>query len=125
MYTSITKNILVTVQPVYLDGQSSWMEKKFTFAYFIKITNNSNSTVKLLRRHWFINDGDNSVKEVEGDGVVGKQPTLKPGKSHEYNSFCILENMEGSMEGTYLLVGKNGEEFKISIPKFTLRANAN
>ncbi|MDA0986262.1 MAG: Co2+/Mg2+ efflux protein ApaG [Bacteroidetes bacterium] len=125
MYTSTTENIEVSVQPVYLDGQSNWMEKKFTFAYFIKITNSSNSPVKLLRRHWYITDGDAAVKEVEGIGVVGKQPIIKPGKSHKYNSFCVLENMEGSMSGTYLMKRGSEEVFKISIPKFALRANAN
>ncbi len=125
MYTAITENISVTVQPVYLDGQSNWMEKKFTFAYFVRITNNSDTSVKLIKRHWYITDGEVSVKEVEGDGVIGKQPLIKPGKSHEYNSFCVLENMEGSMEGTYLLRRQNGEEFKVTIPNFTLRAAAN
>jgi ApaG protein len=65
------------------------------------------------------------MEEVEGEGVVGKQPLIKPGASHEYNSYCILETMEGSMEGTYLMERNSGELFRVTIPKFTLRALGN
>jgi ApaG protein len=65
------------------------------------------------------------VKEVEGEGVVGKQPVIMPGEWHEYNSFCVLETMEGYMEGTYLMQRKSSEQFRVKVPRFTLRAAAN
>ena len=124
-YTAITEDIRVTVRPVYLDGQSNAIERKFIFAYFITIENQSRDTVQLLRRHWIIRHASGRIEEVEGEGVIGKQPFLQPGQAHDYNSFCILETLEGSMEGTYLMRRSNGEEFKIVIPKFNLRAMAN
>ena len=123
--TATTENIRVTVRPVYLDGQSDAISKKFVFAYFIRIDNLSDQSVRLLRRHWYIRHGSGKAEEVEGEGVIGKQPTIAPGKFHEYNSFCILESMEGYMEGTYLMTRKNGDEFRVAIPRFTLRAAAN
>ena len=124
-YIATTENITVTANPICLDGESNVMERKFVFAYFIHIKNNGNEDVQLLRRHWYIHDGAGDMKEVEGEGVVGKQPLIKPGEAHEYNSFCVLETFEGYMEGTYLMKRPNGEEFSIKIPRFHLRAMAN
>ena len=83
--------------------------KKFVFAYFIRIENNSKERVQLLRRHWYINHSSGKVEEVDGEGVVGKQPLILPGEAHEYNSYCVLETFEGSMEGTYHMKRSNGE----------------
>lgn len=125
VYAATTEDITVRVRPVYLDGQSSIIERKFVFAYFIRIENDGAEGVRLLRRHWFIQDGGGEVKEVEGEGVVGSQPEILPGRFHEYNSFCVLESFEGTMEGTYLMERPNGELFNVVIPKFTLRALSN
>ncbi len=124
-YTAITNDIKVSVRPVYLDGQSEVLSRKFVFAYFIRIENNGAEPVQLLRRRWIIKHANGKQEEVEGEGVIGKQPIITPGSSHEYNSFCILETMEGSMEGTYLMIRTGGEQFSVTIPKFSLRAAAN
>ena len=124
-YTATTEGITVTAHPVYIDGQSDIINKKFVFAYFIRIANNTDGSVRLMRRHWFIFDSGGEVKQVEGEGVVGKQPLIPPGHSHDYNSFCVLETFEGAMEGTYLMRRENGEEFSVTIPRFVLRAAAN
>jgi ApaG protein len=124
-YTEFTQEILVRVSPMYLDGQSDPMVKKFVFAYFVRIENHGLQDVRLLRRHWFIHDGNRETKEVEGEGVVGKQPVIHPQGAHEYNSFCVLETFEGSMTGTYLMQRADGEQFQVIIPRFFLRAAAN
>lgn len=124
-FVATTEDITVTVRPVYLDGQSDMIQKKFVFAYFIRIENNGKEQVQLLRRHWQINHASGKVEEVDGEGVVGKQPELAPGEVHEYNSYCVLETFEGSMEGTYLMRRPNGDTFKVTIPRFILRAAAN
>ena len=124
-YAATTEDITIKVYTVYLDGQSDPLVRKFVFAYFVRIENHGVEDVQLLRRHWYINHAGGRVEEVEGEGVVGKQPVIPPGKSHEYNSFCILETYEGTMEGTYLFQRGAGEYFRAAIPRFTLRAAAN
>ena len=124
-YTATTEEITIKVRPVHIDSQSDPLIRKFVFAYFVQIENHGAQNVQLLRRHWFINHAGGRVEEVEGEGVVGKQPHIPPGATHEYNSFCILETFEGSMEGTYLMQRENGEYFRVAIPRFTLRAMAN
>jgi ApaG protein len=124
-YTATTNGITITVHPVYLDGQSDMVNRKFVFAYFVRISNNSAETVRLVRRHWMIIDANGQVKHVEGEGVVGQQPVISPGQSHDYNSFSVLETFEGSMEGSYVMRLPSGEEFQAVIPRFSLRAASN
>lgn len=124
-FTETTREITISVHPVFLEGQSDVLARKLVFAYFVRIENHGPEPVQLLRRHWFIHDGKGSPKEVEGEGVVGKQPVIAPGETHQYNSFCILETFEGYMEGTYLMQRPDGGLFQAVIPRFTLRASSN
>lgn len=124
-YEATTDTIKVIVRPLYLDGQTDVMSGRFVFGYFVRIENEGVLEVQLLRRHWIISDGRGKVEEVEGEGVVGEQPVILPGGAHEYNSYCVLNTFEGSMEGTYLMQRENGERFKVMIPRFNLRAAAN
>jgi ApaG protein len=124
-YTATTDNVCITVHPLYVDGQSDILQRKFVFSYLVKIQNLGTERIQVLRRHWLISHAGNRIEEVEGEGVVGKQPVIEPGAFHTYSSFCILETFEGSMEGTYLIGKENGEYFRAVIPRFTLRAMAN
>ena len=124
-YDATTEQVTVTVRPVYLDDQSDVLAGRFVFAYLIEITNGSDLEVQLLRRHWVITDAEGAVEEVEGEGVIGKTPVLGPGESHTYQSFCVLQTFEGTMEGTYLMERENGSRFRVQIPRFHLRALAN
>lgn len=124
-YDATTESIAVSVRPVYLDGQSDALARRFVFAYFICVENRGSGEVQLLRRHWIITDGVGGVKEIEGKGVIGEQPCIQPGGMHSYNSFCVLPTFTGSMRGTYLMQRETGERFRVEIPRFDLRAQAN
>lgn len=121
MDTKTTEGVKVTVTTNYLPDYSSPVQQHFVFAYKIKIENISDFTVKLLRRHWYIHDSTGVVREVEGEGVVGQQPSLEPGESHEYVSGCNLKTGVGKMRGTYLMERLvDGKQFNATIPEFTL-----
>lgn len=121
MDTTTTQGVKVTVTTNYLPDYSSPGQQHFVFAYKINIQNNSEFTVKLLRRHWFIHDTNGIVREVEGEGVVGQQPVLEPGESHEYVSGCNLKTGIGKMKGTYLMERLvDGRQFNVVIPEFVL-----
>ena len=124
-YAATTEGITITVRPVYLDQESDFLKNRFVFAYYIRIENNSEYEVQLLKRRWLIKEVNGRVQEVEGDGVVGKQPVIAPGGVHEYNSFCVLATFEGSMEGSYLMQREDGERIRVTIPLFNLRAAVN
>ena len=121
METKTTMGVTVSVSTNYLPDYSSPLQQHFVFAYKITIQNNSEYTVKLLRRHWHIFDSNGVVREVEGEGVVGQQPVLEPGESHQYVSGCNLKTNIGKMNGTYLFERlMDGKQFQVSIPDFTL-----
>ncbi|WP_026464791.1 Co2+/Mg2+ efflux protein ApaG [Adhaeribacter aquaticus] len=121
METTTTQGVTVTVTTNYLPDYSSPAQQHFVFAYKINIENNSEFTVKLLRRHWFIHDTNGVVREVEGEGVVGQQPVLEPGESHEYVSGCNLKTGIGKMRGTYLMERLvDGKQIQVVIPEFVL-----
>lgn len=124
-YVATTEDITVTVRPVYLDSQSDFFEKRFVFGYFIRIENYSLVEVQLLRRFWHIREHTGRAQEVEGEGVIGKQPLIAPGESHEYSSYAVLESLEGTMGGYYTMERPNGERFRVTIPQFDLKAHAN
>ncbi|GAB2535202.1 Co2+/Mg2+ efflux protein ApaG [Rufibacter soli] len=121
MDTKTTQGVTVNVTTNYLPDYSSPAQQHFVFAYKITIQNNSEFTVKLLRRHWHIFDSNNEIREVEGEGVVGQQPVLEPGESHQYVSGCNLKTSIGKMAGTYLMERLvDGKQFQVTIPEFTL-----
>lgn len=115
-----TRNIRVRVQAQYDPGRSSPQHNQWFFLYTVTITNEGNDTVQLMSRHWVITDGMGKVEEVQGPGVVGKQPVLAPGQNFEYTSGCPLTTPFGAMHGTYQMVNQAGEKFDIEIAPFTL-----
>lgn len=124
-YDATTETVRVTVRPVYLDDKSDVLARRFVFAYFVRIENHGADAVRLLRRQWAITDADGHVQHVEGEGVVGVQPTIMPGGVHEYHSFCVLPTFEGTMEGVYEMERAGGSALDAQIPLFHLRALAN
>ena len=119
-----TRDIVVRVSVSYLPEQSEPDRGRWFWAYHIRIENQSHQAIQLLTRHWIITDGRGSRHSVEGEGVVGEQPMIAPGASSDYVSGCPLATPTGSMQGSYRMVGADGMEFDVAIPKFSLLAPA-
>ncbi|MDF3077921.1 MAG: uncharacterized protein K0S09_1810 [Sphingobacteriaceae bacterium] len=123
MITEITDGVKISVETIYQPEYSNPVNEHFMFAYKIQIENLTNYSVQLLRRHWFIFDSNGSHREVEGEGVVGLQPVIEPGESHEYVSGCNLKTDFGTMKGAYQMKRMvDDEEFEVTIPEFSLIA---
>lgn len=123
-HAAITAGITVRVAVNFLPEQSHVEAGKWFWVYHIRIENDSDETVQLLTRHWRITDGRGMVSFVEGDGVVGEQPVLASGQSHDYVSGCPLATPTGSMQGYYTFRRPNGELVNVAIPFFNLAAPA-
>jgi len=123
MVSSISEGIKVSVRTEYQAEYSSPLQAHYVFTYRISIENASEYTVQLLRRHWTIYDSNGTVREVEGEGVVGQQPVLEPGEVHEYVSGCNLRSSMGKMIGSYLVERIiDGKHLRVTIPEFTMVA---
>lgn len=123
METLITRGIKISVETFYHQEFSNNSLREFIHHYRITIENNSRDIVQLLRRHWYIWDSTGTLREVEGPGVIGEQPVLQPGESHQYVSMCNLTTEIGKMHGTYLMQNRNNNDtFDVDIPVFKLIA---
>lgn len=123
-HAAITDGITVRVAVNFLPEQSRIEAGKWFWVYHIRIENGSDQPVQLLTRHWRITDGRGMVNLVDGDGVVGEQPRIAPGASHDYVSGCPLTTPHGTMEGHYTFRRDDGTQFEVAIPFFPLAAPA-
>lgn len=121
--TTITDGVKISVEIQYQPEYSNPAGEHYMYAYKINIENMSDYTVQLLRRRWDIFDSNGSHREVEGEGVVGQQPVIEPGESHEYISGCNLKTDMGSMKGEYQMLRMiDNSLFDAQIPEFYLIA---
>ena len=104
----------------YLKDQSDENAGRYVFAYTIRIRNTGSVAAQLISRHWIITDAEGQVQEVRGLGVVGAQPLLRPGESHQYTSGTALATPVGTMRGSYQMVAEDGTRFDATIAEFTL-----
>lgn len=120
---AVTRGVRVRVEARYSPGHSDPRKREWFFLYTIRILNEGRETVQLLNRHWIITDANGHVEEVQGPGVVGKQPVLRSGESFEYTSGCALKTPFGSMHGSYEMRLPGGERFDATVAPFALREN--
>ena len=119
-YEARTRDIVVRVSPVYLPEESSVEAGLYLWAYTVEIENHGAETVQLISRYWKITDALNRSNEVEGSGVVGEQPELRPREAFRYVSNCSLPTPSGAMVGRYQMMTESGEVFDADIPEFSL-----
>lgn len=110
----------VSIRTAYLPDQSDEDADRHVFAYTITIANMGTVPAQLISRHWIVDNGDGTVQEVRGLGVVGEQPLLKPGDSFEYTSGTVIPTSVGSMKGSYQMAAEDGFHFDVTIPEFIL-----
>ncbi len=113
-------NITVQVVSTFIEAQSDVEQGRYVFAYTVTIQNEGTMAAKLLTRHWVITDSNGKVQEVRGEGVVGKQPYLRPGEGFQYTSGTMLETPVGTMHGSYQMIADDGIYFDAEIKPFTL-----
>lgn len=115
---ALTHVFRVSVVPRFLHEEP--LTREYTFAYRVRIANESDVSATLLTRYWLIIDAFGRRKEVRGEGVIGVQPRLSPGDAHEYESFCPLSTTWGTMEGSYTFQTDDDRTLEIAIARFYL-----
>jgi ApaG protein len=117
---TVTEGIRVKVRSFYVPERSAPQRGLYFFAYRVTISNEGPEPARLVSRHWIITDGDGSVEEVRGPGVVGQTPRLEQGETYEYTSACPLPTPGGAMRGAYQMVRDDGRRFDAEIVLFPL-----
>ncbi|NQY04922.1 MAG: Co2+/Mg2+ efflux protein ApaG [Flavobacteriaceae bacterium] len=123
MVQQVTRGIKISVETNFEGTFYKNYKMHFAFGYRVTIENQSNDSVQLKSRHWRIFDSLNQTEIVDGEGVIGEKPVLKPGESHTYNSGCLLASPIGAMEGHYNMINfTTTKKFRVAIPQFKLSA---
>jgi ApaG protein len=123
MVQQVTKGIKISVETTFEGTFYKNYKVHFAFGYKVTIENQSKDAVQLTTRHWDILDALNKTEFVDGEGVIGKKPVLKPGESHTYTSGCLLTSPFGAMQGHYNMVNfSTTKKFQVAIPTFKLSA---
>ncbi|MEM6985412.1 MAG: Co2+/Mg2+ efflux protein ApaG [Pseudomonadota bacterium] len=122
MNEELSQGIEVKVEAHFLESESDPMSERYVFAYTVTIRNIGDTAAKLIKRHWRIVDGNGKVQLVDGEGVVGETPHLKPGEGFQYTSGTMLETDMGTLGGRYLMETDDGATFDAVIPDCLLSA---
>ena len=117
---AVTNGIRVRVSPAFVPESSDPTGGRWNFAYHVTIINEGPEPVTLRRRHWTIVDGDGDRHEVDGEGVIGQQPSLQPGERFEYQSFTPLMTHWGTMEGAFTFERSDHTAFDARVERFFL-----
>ena len=123
MVHQVTRGIKISVGTTFEGTFYKNYKVHFAFGYRITIENQSKDSVQLTARHWKIYDALSDREIVDGEGVIGKKPVLKPGESHTYNSGCLLSSPFGAMTGHFKMINfTTTQKFKVQVPVFKLSA---
>ena len=123
MVSQITRGIKISVNTVFEGTYFKNHKIHFAFSYEIIIENHSKDSVQLTTRHWEIFDSLNDLEVVDGEGVIGKKPVLKPGEKHTYSSGCLLSSPHGAMRGYFSMINfTTTRTFRVVVPTFRLSA---
>lgn len=123
MVQQVTRGIKISVETTFEGTFYKNYKMHFAFGYKITIENQSKDSVQLMERHWKIRDSLSHTETVDGEGVIGKKPVLKPGESHTYTSGCLLTSPFGAMSGYYNMVNfTTTRKFRVVVPAFKLSA---
>jgi ApaG protein len=121
-YETTTDGIRVRVRPRFSLSESNPDEREWVFSYHVEMENRGAEDARLLFRHWHIHDSAGDDTEVDGEGVIGQQPRISVGGSHDYTSYCVLRSPVGWMEGYYTFERPDGSRFRVLVPRFDLMA---
>jgi ApaG protein len=119
--TLTTSGVEIKVEPEFRKDLSQIENRSYVFNYSVYIKNTNPFDVQLVQRDWYIFDSLNEIRLVNGEGVIGLQPILKPGESFTYTSGCDLNSEIGFMKGFYTFRRlDDNENFRVTVPHFNL-----
>jgi len=105
---------------VYTPQLETPAERPHPFAYYLTIENLSEETITIKGRKWVLTDAQGHRIVIEGDGVVGKTPCLKPGERFSYHSYHVIAS-DSVAEGAFFAINQAGEPVVTPIPRFEMK----
>lgn len=104
---------------LYTPGLEAPADRPHPFAYYITIENGADRSITIRARKWVVSQETGGTLVVEGAGVIGKNPRLRPGETFSYHSYhAVCANAEVS--GAYLVEDEGGNAFTVRVPDYHL-----
>ena len=104
---------------IYMPTLDAPPNKPHPFVYFISIFNDSLVPITIRARKWVVIEDGGETTVLEGDGVVGQQPVIKPGEHFSYNSYHVI-GRNALVNGAFFAVMETGQWIFTRIPEFSL-----
>jgi ApaG protein len=112
-----TGDVMVSAYPEQLDCDD---ERRELWAYCLRIENNSDQCIRLLRRNFCITDSFGQNHYDLGEGFDGELPDLEPGECFEFEDTAIIDGRAAVLYGSCIARKADGTVFHIDIPLMQL-----
>ena len=116
-YTAQTGNFIVSAYPELLDEDD---EQHRVWGYCLRIENNSDEPVKLLKKNLCLTDECGKSLYDSSLGFNGELPDLQPGEYFEYEETAQIDGLSAVLYGFCSAVTAKGKELKINFPIMNL-----
>ena len=120
VFRELTNLRVLIDKVVYMPTLEAPPERPYPFVYFITIDNQSSETVTIRGRKWVITDQLGQKIVVEGDGVVGEFPRLRPGERFSYQNYHVI-GTDSVAEGAFIGISDQSVPFVARIPRFEMQ----
>ncbi|MFK7850209.1 MAG: ApaG domain [Akkermansiaceae bacterium] len=104
---------------IYMPSLDAPPDRPHPFVYFVSIFNDSTIPVTIRGRKWVVAEEGGETCVVEGDGIVGQQPSIIPGEHFSYNSYHVVAK-KATVAGAFFGETANGDLVYTRIPEFNL-----
>ncbi|XP_072017891.1 LOW QUALITY PROTEIN: F-box only protein 3-like [Amphiura filiformis] len=129
-YVATTNDVRVSVSTTFVPELSRVERRRqllTLFAYRITLSMDENAptsqSCKLSHRHWEVTDARGKTEVVDGEGVVGQCPVIKPGSKFSWISCTSFDTPYGDMKGWFKVHNlQSGDQYNIICPCFHMES---
>ena len=114
-----TGDIMVSAYQEMLDTQG--IERRL-WAYCLRIENNSNQKIRLLKKDFCITDSNGNNYFEQSYGFHSELPDLQAGECFEFEDTITINGEAAVLDGCCVAQTEGGDEFKIKLPIMQLAA---
>lgn len=115
--TERTGDIVVSAYQELLEDDNTTNK---TWAYCLRIENNSDERITLLKKNLCLTDEKGNCQYLPCLGFNGELPDLEPGECFEFEDTAQTNSAAAVLYGSCSAVTLKGKELKIKLPLITL-----
>ncbi len=119
--TAETDNIMVSAYQEPLEKQED--QARTLWAYCLRIENNSNEKIRLMRKDFCITDNHGHNHYEQSLGFHGELPDLEAGECFEFEDTITIDGDAAVLYGFCRAKSESGQEIAVKLPLIQLNSN--